>query len=63
MTKTVDAIWDYFLLIWTDWNGKLYGKDYDKQQAIALSKSMKDQNIMSMMQKVLFCMPGHLSRF
>jgi hypothetical protein len=24
------------LLIWTDWNGKLYGKDYDEQQAIAL---------------------------
>jgi hypothetical protein len=36
MTKTVDAIWDYFLLIWTDWNGKLYGKDYDEQRAIAL---------------------------
>jgi hypothetical protein len=33
MTKTVDAIWDYFLLIWTDQNG---GKDYDKQRAIAL---------------------------
>jgi hypothetical protein len=36
MTKTVDAIWDYFLLIWTDLNGKLYGKDYDEQRAIAL---------------------------
>jgi hypothetical protein len=23
-------------LIWTDQNGKLYGKDYDEQQAIAL---------------------------
>jgi hypothetical protein len=36
MMKTVDAIWDYFLLIWTDRNGELYGKDYDKQRAIAL---------------------------
>jgi hypothetical protein len=31
MTKIVDAIWEYFLLIWTDQNGKLYGKDYDEQ--------------------------------
>jgi hypothetical protein len=36
MTKTVDAIWDYFLLIWTDRNGELYGKDYDEQRVIAL---------------------------
>jgi hypothetical protein len=36
MTKIVDAIWDYFLLIWTDRNGELYGKDYDEQRAIAL---------------------------
>jgi hypothetical protein len=36
MTKTIDAIWDYFLTIWTAQNGKLYGKDYDEQQAIAL---------------------------
>jgi hypothetical protein len=36
MMKTVDAIWDYFLLIWMEWNGKLYRKDYDEQQAIAL---------------------------
>jgi hypothetical protein len=36
MTKTVDAIWDYFLLIWTDQNGKLHGKDYYEQRAIAL---------------------------
>jgi hypothetical protein len=34
--KTIDAIWDYFLTIWTEWNGELYGKDYDEQQAIAL---------------------------
>jgi hypothetical protein len=36
MTKTIDAIWDYFLTIWTARNGELYGKDYDKQRAIAL---------------------------
>jgi hypothetical protein len=36
MTKTIDAIWDYFLTIWTARNGKLYGKDYDEQRAIAL---------------------------
>jgi hypothetical protein len=36
MMKTIDAIWDYFLTIWTKWNGELYGKDYDEQQAIAL---------------------------
>jgi hypothetical protein len=36
MTKIVDAIWDYFLLIWTDWNGKLYGKENDEQRVIAL---------------------------
>jgi hypothetical protein len=36
MTNIVDAIWDYFLLIWIDRNGKLYGKDYDKQRVIAL---------------------------
>jgi hypothetical protein len=70
MTKTVDAIWDYFLLIWMERNSKLYGKDYDKQQAIALEttrakakqKFMRDQNIMSTMQKVLFYMPGLSSR-
>jgi hypothetical protein len=31
MTKTVDAIWDYYLTIWTAQNGELYGKDYDEQ--------------------------------
>jgi hypothetical protein len=36
MTKTVDAIWDYFLAIWIERNGKLHGRDYDEQQAIAL---------------------------
>jgi hypothetical protein len=29
----VDAIWEYFLMIWIEWNGELYGKDYDEQQA------------------------------
>jgi hypothetical protein len=36
MMKTVDEIWDYFLLIWMEQNGELYGKDYNKQRAIAL---------------------------
>jgi hypothetical protein len=36
MMKTVDAILDYYLTIWTAQNGELYGKDDDKQQAIAL---------------------------
>jgi hypothetical protein len=36
MTKTVDAVWDLFLVIWTARNGELHGKDYDEQQAIAL---------------------------
>jgi hypothetical protein len=36
MTKTIDAIWDYFLTLWTERNGELYGKDYDEQRAIAL---------------------------
>jgi hypothetical protein len=35
MTKIVDTIWDYFLLIWTDQNGELYGEDYDEQRVIA----------------------------
>jgi hypothetical protein len=29
MTKTVDAVWDLFLVIWTARNGKLHGKEYD----------------------------------
>jgi hypothetical protein len=31
MTKMVDAIWEYFLMIWIERNGELYGKDYDEQ--------------------------------
>jgi hypothetical protein len=42
MTKMVDAIWDYFLTIWIKWNGELYGKDYDKQQAIALEATQAE---------------------
>jgi hypothetical protein len=36
MTKTVDAIWDYFLAIWTERNGELHGRNYEEQRAIAL---------------------------
>jgi hypothetical protein len=36
MMKISDAIWDYFLTIWTERNGELYSKDYDEQGAIAL---------------------------
>jgi hypothetical protein len=42
MTKIVDAIWDYFLLLWTDRNGELYGKDYDEQRAIALETTQAE---------------------
>jgi hypothetical protein len=42
MMKIVDAIWDYFLFIWTDRNGKLYGKNYDEQQAIALETTQAE---------------------
>jgi hypothetical protein len=31
MTKTVDAVWNLFLTVWTAWNGELYGRDYDEQ--------------------------------
>jgi hypothetical protein len=40
--KTVDAIWDYYLTIWTAWNGELYGKDYNEQQAIALKTTQAE---------------------
>jgi hypothetical protein len=36
MKKTVNAVWDLFLVIWTARNGELHGKDYEEQQAIAL---------------------------
>jgi hypothetical protein len=42
MMKTVDAIWDYYLTIWTAWNGELYGKDYNEQQAIALKTTQAE---------------------
>jgi hypothetical protein len=34
--KTIDLVWTTFQTIWLCRNGKLYGKDYDKQRAIAL---------------------------
>ena len=39
MCKTVDAIWQISLILWTGRNGEKYGKDYDKQRAIALETS------------------------
>jgi hypothetical protein len=42
MTKMVDAIWEYFLTIWIEPNGELYGKDYDKQWAIALETTQAE---------------------
>ena len=39
MRKTVDEIWQIFLMIWTCWNGKKYGKDYKEQHEIALATS------------------------
>ena len=39
MCKTVDAIWQIFLTLWTCRNGEKYGTDYDKQRAIALETS------------------------
>jgi hypothetical protein len=42
MTKTVDAVWDLFLTIWTARNGEVYGRDYDEQQAIALEMTQSE---------------------
>ena len=39
MRKTVDAIWQISLMLWTCRNGEKYGKDYDEQHAIALETS------------------------
>ena len=39
MRKTVDVIWQIFLMLWTCRNGEKYGKDYDEQCAIALETS------------------------
>ena len=39
MRKTVDAIWQIFLTLWTCRNGEKYGTDYDEQRAIALETS------------------------
>ncbi len=42
MTKTVDAVWNLFLTIWTTWNGELYGRDYDEQWAIVLAMTQSE---------------------
>jgi hypothetical protein len=42
MMKTVDAVWDLFLVIWTSHNGELHGKDYDEHQAIALEMTQSE---------------------
>jgi hypothetical protein len=42
MMKTVDAVWDLFLVIWTTRNGELHGKDYDEQQVIALEMTQSE---------------------
>jgi hypothetical protein len=42
MTKTVDAVWDLFLVIWTARNGELHGKDYEEQRAIALQMTQSE---------------------
>jgi hypothetical protein len=64
MTKTVDAIWDYFLAIWTERNGELHGRNYEEQRAIALettrdevTKIYEASQRMSMMPRVLFFIP------
>jgi hypothetical protein len=42
MQKTIDAIWQIFLTIWYTQNGKLHGKDYEEQRAIALKMSCNE---------------------
>jgi hypothetical protein len=42
MRKTIDAIWEMFLTIWTVRNGELHGKDYDEQQKIALATTQEE---------------------
>jgi hypothetical protein len=42
MQKTIDAIWQIFLTIWYTRNGKLHGKDYEEQRAIALETSRNE---------------------
>ena len=39
MQKTINEIWQIFLMIWTCRNGEKYGKDYDEQCEIALATS------------------------
>jgi hypothetical protein len=42
MTKTVDAVWDVYLTIWTARNRELYGRDYDEQRAIDLETTQSE---------------------
>jgi hypothetical protein len=42
MTKTIDAVWDLFLVIWTTRNGEFHGKDYEEQRAIALQTTQRE---------------------
>jgi putative heme iron utilization protein len=42
MRKTIDAIWEIFLMIWTVRNGELHGKDYDEQRKIALAMTQEE---------------------
>ena len=42
MRKTIDAVWQIFLTIWTVRNGELHGKDYDEQRKIALATTQEE---------------------
>jgi hypothetical protein len=39
MQKTIDAIWQIFLMIWLTQNGELHGKDNKEQCSIVLKTS------------------------
>jgi hypothetical protein len=39
MQKTINAIWQIFLMIWLMQNGELHGKDYEEQCSIVLITS------------------------
>ena len=54
MRKTVEKIWQIFLMIWTCWNGEKYGKDYNEQCKIALATSQdKVQEIYEQMRNLV----------
>ena len=42
VTKTVDAVWDLFLVTWTARNGELRGKSCEEQRAIALKATQSE---------------------